>query len=162
MLDGKWSSETEGAYTVLSRPPYFTALALFPEGSTWGGGGRFLDNEHYVASGGSDILGKDDGLVRVLQRKPTDQCPDGLFLADGRCARVRASGQADGTGRKPMDLYDTLGGRLYARATSGQLVLIRDFTKMKFQPIRAPYDDTPEIPPEAASDKGWHPLDGDT
>nr|MCH9684422.1 hypothetical protein [Deltaproteobacteria bacterium] len=28
-------------YTVISRPPYFTALALFPKDDTWGGGGLF-------------------------------------------------------------------------------------------------------------------------
>ncbi len=28
-------------YTVVSRPPYFTALALFPKDDAWGGGGLF-------------------------------------------------------------------------------------------------------------------------
>ena len=31
-------------FTAVSRPPYLTALAMWPEGSTWGGGGRFIDN----------------------------------------------------------------------------------------------------------------------
>lgn len=30
-----------GTYTAISRPPYFTALALWPKGDTWGGGGMF-------------------------------------------------------------------------------------------------------------------------
>jgi hypothetical protein len=62
----------------------------------------------------------------------------------------------------PLDLYDTLGGRLYSRAVGGQLVLIRDFTKMEFQPMRAPYDDTPESGIQAVPPKGWHPLDGES
>jgi hypothetical protein len=35
-------------YTANSRPPYLTALALWPEGSTWGGGGVFLDDQTVV------------------------------------------------------------------------------------------------------------------
>ncbi|MCA9617282.1 MAG: hypothetical protein R3B99_25200 [Polyangiales bacterium] len=30
-----------GTFTALCRPPFFTALALWPDGSTWGGGGFF-------------------------------------------------------------------------------------------------------------------------
>lgn len=32
------------AWTAVSRPPYLTALALWPMGSCWGGGGVFSDN----------------------------------------------------------------------------------------------------------------------
>jgi hypothetical protein len=32
-------------WTAISKPPYFTALALWPEHGTWRGGGRFLDNK---------------------------------------------------------------------------------------------------------------------
>lgn len=31
-------------YTVVSRPPWFTALALWPDNATWGGGGFFESN----------------------------------------------------------------------------------------------------------------------
>ncbi len=31
------------AWTAISKPPYFTALALWPENGTWGGGGYFID-----------------------------------------------------------------------------------------------------------------------
>ena len=30
-------------WTAVSRPPYFTALALWPKGDAWGGGGLFQD-----------------------------------------------------------------------------------------------------------------------
>ena len=39
-LDGRWGTMAKGSYTAISKPPFFTALALFPEGDTWGGGGR--------------------------------------------------------------------------------------------------------------------------
>lgn len=33
-----------GTWTAISRPPYFTALALWPKGDAWGGGGLFDSN----------------------------------------------------------------------------------------------------------------------
>lgn len=36
------------AYTTVSCPPYFTALALWPSLSTYGGGGMFLDDQTVV------------------------------------------------------------------------------------------------------------------
>lgn len=32
------------SWTAVSRPPYFTALALWPKGDGWGGGGRFMSD----------------------------------------------------------------------------------------------------------------------
>jgi hypothetical protein len=37
-----------GTWTAVSRPPYFTALAMWPKGDCWGGGGLF-QNERTVA-----------------------------------------------------------------------------------------------------------------
>lgn len=37
-------------WTAISRPPYFTALALWFHGDTWGGGGTFISN-HVLAEG---------------------------------------------------------------------------------------------------------------
>lgn len=45
---GKYGKTKDGytpTWTAISRPPYFTALALWPDNSgTWGGGGYFRDN----------------------------------------------------------------------------------------------------------------------
>ncbi len=35
---------TIGSWTAVSRPPFFTALALWPKGNCWGGGGQFASN----------------------------------------------------------------------------------------------------------------------
>jgi hypothetical protein len=35
---------TIGSWTAVSRPPFFTALALWPKGNCWGGGGQFFSN----------------------------------------------------------------------------------------------------------------------
>lgn len=33
-----------GSWTAVSRPPFFTALALWPKGNCWGGGGKFASD----------------------------------------------------------------------------------------------------------------------
>ncbi len=175
-LDGRWREAAMGAYSGLSRPPYWTALSVFPCGDTWGGGGFFIDNTHYLAYGDADIIGHDDGLSRVFQGEMTKDCRTGLRLVSGARAPLdRAVTKrlfADPPPRterelfdrltapreSPIDRYDTLGGKLYRRKGL-ELELIRDFTDMTFEPIRAPYDHRPD-PPEAAS-RAWHPLDGE-
>ncbi len=39
-------SDYTGTWTALSRPPYFTALTLWPKGDGWDGGGRFDTRRH--------------------------------------------------------------------------------------------------------------------
>lgn len=39
-------SSTTHKWTALSHPPYFTAMALWPCGDTWDGGGVFLSHQH--------------------------------------------------------------------------------------------------------------------
>jgi hypothetical protein len=40
-MNGQWHGEASGAWTAVSRAPYLKALALYPQGSCWGGGGLF-------------------------------------------------------------------------------------------------------------------------
>jgi hypothetical protein len=51
---GKFGTEL-GTFTAVCRPPFFTALALWPEGSTYGGGGFFPSNKKVVLNYGMDI-----------------------------------------------------------------------------------------------------------
>ncbi len=46
-----------GSWSAISKPPYLTALALWPEGSTWCGGGLFIDNETVYLSACRGTLG---------------------------------------------------------------------------------------------------------
>jgi len=50
-LNGRWQSETRGSYTAISRAPYLKAIALYPQGDTWGGGGLFTGLHTYWLSG---------------------------------------------------------------------------------------------------------------
>lgn len=175
-LDGRWGSDGRGAFTALSRPPWWTALALFPVGDTWGGGGVFLDNVHYWASGDADIIGRDEGLARVTLGKPEKGCTTGIRLMTGRRAPLDrratrrlladpAPADAGALFRRmavppgdALDRYDTQGGVLYRRRGL-ELEPIRDFTDMGFEPMRAPYDWRDANDP--AEPAPWHPLDDD-
>lgn len=52
-MNGKWQSEAKGAWTAIARAPWIKAIALFPKGDCWQGGGLFLDNKHYWLNGGA-------------------------------------------------------------------------------------------------------------
>jgi|GEM_PF-753151 len=176
LLDGRWSSDARGSFTAVSQPPYWTALALFPEGDTWGGGGAFLDNVHYWTSGDGDIIGRATDVKRVTFGAPEKGCTTGIRLMSGGRApldraatrRLLEEPRPDDpwsmfermrvpTG-KAMDRYDTQEGKLYRR-NGMDLELIRDFTDMAFEPIRAPYDWRDET--ESNENAEWHPLDGE-
>ena len=42
----KWETPTM-TWTAISRPPWLTALAVWPKGDAWGGGGLFDDGRHF-------------------------------------------------------------------------------------------------------------------
>lgn len=41
---GRVNEEYSHSYTALSKPPWLTALAMWPQGHTYGGGGVFVSN----------------------------------------------------------------------------------------------------------------------
>lgn len=46
-MNGKWFSETAGAWTAISRAPYLKAIELYKKGDCWEGGGLFLSKNSY-------------------------------------------------------------------------------------------------------------------
>lgn len=152
-LDGQWSQPTKGCYTVICRPPYFTALRLYPQGDTWGGGGYFIDATRFCINswGKPYALRKaEDGLELVFPIPPKPANPIGLVDHQGRFLRLSAATRdwlALGRPAPALD-YLTDGPCLY-RQGRGSPHLIRDFSGMAFEPILATY---------APSD-AWHPLD---
>jgi len=46
-MNGKWDSDARGAWTAISRAPYLKAVALFPKGDCWHGGGLFTARSAY-------------------------------------------------------------------------------------------------------------------
>ncbi len=49
-------SRVTDSYTALSRPPWLYALALWPMGTTYGGGGRFVGNRRVTLRGAGACL----------------------------------------------------------------------------------------------------------
>ncbi len=164
-LDGHWVSPTMGSYTALSRPPWFTALALYPQGDTWCGGGQFVDAQRYLidsSPNAADIIGRAEGTQRVFRTQPDAHNTLGFRHRDGRRVNLRPedcaywAGDARAPGSPLVSTFSTEGGRLYRRTTTGR-DLIRDFTDMHFEPLRAPYDW--RVPEEDTTAQPWHPLD---
>jgi hypothetical protein len=46
-MNGKWSGPVKGSWTAISRTPYLKALALWPWGDCWNGGGLFLSDNKF-------------------------------------------------------------------------------------------------------------------
>lgn len=94
----------------------------------------------------------------ILWHRDSDVFEDGQWLLDGPppCDPLvlfqRMAVPHDGT----RDFYDTKGGCLY-RQRGADRELIRDFTDMAFETIRAP-DDWRE---GTGEDAPWHTLGGD-
>jgi hypothetical protein len=47
----KYATDYGGCWTAISRPPWLHALMLWPVGTTYGGGGRFIDNQRVMLRG---------------------------------------------------------------------------------------------------------------
>ena len=50
-MNGKWHCNV-GSWTAIARVPWLKAIAFFPKGDCWFGGGLFLDNNSYWLNGG--------------------------------------------------------------------------------------------------------------
>ncbi|MEO7297746.1 MAG: hypothetical protein ABI042_04135 [Verrucomicrobiota bacterium] len=73
-MNGKWDSETKGAWTAISRAPYLKVINLFAKGDCWHGGGLFLsDREFWLNDGyGHTELKKSSQLRRNANGQPKD------------------------------------------------------------------------------------------
>lgn len=73
-MNGKWSSETQGSWTAVSRAPYLKALAIFPKGDCWHGGGLWTSSKDYWVNGGhqQSLLRDTTEVRRDNTFKPTE------------------------------------------------------------------------------------------
>ncbi len=112
VLTGRWSTEARGTYTAISRAPYLKAIALYPEGGTWGGGGVFTGPRSYWLSG---VYEKPLRESTELKRDQ-DQRPRGTLSS----MRLEQNGWMAGPG--DAAIYDKpapYGGRLRKYLKSG-------------------------------------------
>jgi hypothetical protein len=73
-MNGRWESETKGAWTAISKVPYLKAIDLYAKGDCWHGGGLFNTNrEFWLNDGlGHTELKNSGRLRRNLEGKPKD------------------------------------------------------------------------------------------
>ena len=68
-MNGKWTSETKGSWTAISRVPWLKALVLLGKGDCWHGGGLFTSNSQYwVNDGYGHFPIRDSGEVKRDRR----------------------------------------------------------------------------------------------
>lgn len=51
-MNGQWQSESRGSWTAISRVPYLKAIAFFPKGDCWHGGGLWTGKTKYWLNDG--------------------------------------------------------------------------------------------------------------
>jgi len=68
--DSTYDASYTHAWTAVSKPPWLTALALWPKGDTWAGGGLFHDNSHIWLNHRPD----------QAKAHPDHQPPEGLYI----------------------------------------------------------------------------------
>ncbi len=131
-------SSYSDSWTAVSRPPWLHALALWPMGTTYGGGGRFVENRRLVLRGA--------GAVH------SDYALRGIEIVPGTAEYQRSTGEVDGAEWSGRDQRNRLvfaaGGRVFARSGRRDVELA-DFTSLRPDPQPAPEWATrplPELP----------------
>ncbi len=51
-MNGRWQSQAKGSWTAVSKAPYLKAVAMFPKGDCWNGGGLFTGKTSYWLNNG--------------------------------------------------------------------------------------------------------------
>ena len=73
-MNGRWESESSGAWTAISRAPFLKAVVLLAKGDCWHGGGLFLtDRTYWLNDGhGHKSLLASNGVERDQIFKPAN------------------------------------------------------------------------------------------
>lgn len=73
-MSGKWDAEAKGSWTAISRAPYLKALAIFPKGDCWHGGGLFTGRKSYWLNDGCghSVLRDTKELTRDSKFRPSE------------------------------------------------------------------------------------------
>lgn len=80
-MNGRWASPSKGAWSAISRAPYLKALAFWPKGDCWNGGGLFVSDRDYWLNDAHGLhrLERDATRLRRVEAPPLAQyrneCP---------------------------------------------------------------------------------------
>ena len=141
------------SYTAVSKPPYLTALAMWPHGDTWGGGGRFIDNKTLrLAYSKYKTLHPGVGNTEIYMAPLPDfhpnHSPKGLIIEtnldhydadrsfkDTAPEHIKTEWYGrDHAGR----IIFVRGGKLFFLNEKSQEVLLNDFNGNEVKPIESP------------------------
>ena len=126
---GRMRPEYTDSWTAVSRLPWLYALALWPSGTTYGGGGRFVDNRRLILQNGKS------------QKPHPDHLPNGLDLIDGDAECHSSLGEVEGADWSGYDhtrrLIFAQAGKLYRR-TNNRDDEIANFNDRAPEPLAAP------------------------
>jgi hypothetical protein len=152
LQSSRFATAYKGAWTAVSRPPWLHALTLWPQGHTWGGGGRFV--------------GKREAVLFTCDLKAHPDHPlEGLAVSAGSpasCDPVVDFRSKEWSGRDHAGrLVYTSCGRLYRRRR-GEDVLVADFNGLEPAPQPAPAWAQTSLPPLPSADRRpkRHPKGG--
>jgi hypothetical protein len=117
------------AWTAVSRAPWMEALGLWPQGTTYGGGGRFISNRHIVIRSGE---------VTPLPDHPALGLNIGSGSPDEHASSDEIAGASwTGRDRKGRLIY-ARDGKIFRRPASGVDVELADLSGMIPDPRPAP------------------------
>jgi hypothetical protein len=123
----RWQTSYKGTWTAISRPPWLYALTLWPQGHTWGGGGRFVARRQ-VLLWACDLRTHPDHPLVGLEVAAGSPSPE-----ESKARRGEWSGR-DHAG----ELIYTRQGRLFRQSARGGAVEIADFNGLRPDPRPAP------------------------
>ena len=111
-----WNTDYRGTWTAVSRLPWLHALALWPAGDTWGGGGWFADDRSVVLQTGTteahanhSAHGLSVSLGRRLHSTPSPTVPDAQWTGcdhSGATVFTREGKLFRSNGNHPSELAD--------------------------------------------------------
>lgn len=135
---GRLGTSYTDSWTAVSRPPWLHALMLWPMGTTYGGGGRFVDNRRLVLRGAG----------KAHHEHPLR----GIEVVPGTAEYQRSTEEVEGVDWSGRDHGNRLvfakNGRIFAR-TGGHDVELVDLSPYRPDPQPAPEWATrplPELP----------------
>lgn len=70
-MNGRWNTESKGSWTAISRVPYLKAIAFYPKGDCWNGGGLWTGAKTYWLNDGATRTERGD--VTLICRQADDE-----------------------------------------------------------------------------------------
>jgi hypothetical protein len=166
-ITGRTLSDSEYTYawTAISRPPYFTALALWPKGDCWHGGGLFLGPRHVWLNHKPEVaVPHPKHRPKGLKVEPNPQaCGEDWPVWSRRMERDGWVLVHEGAFRSTRRGWRTERPQIWERRSPASSLLLRRSTDaISFEHPGGPYLesfrlvlDTGELPLEGASWADW-------